>query len=215
MIGWLLKALDPAPDREIGALIGAGYGRSISLLGWCALGCLTVLAASIFTLYSGRNVPVTSFRLVDRAGKVSNLESGVSPLLSGAKVGSWVERALIDSNSFNFVNIDEKAESSRIWFEPLAYNEFYASLRSNHVVDTVKNYRLNVWLIPLAPATIVSSFAYNGSVYWNVELSALISFTGDNPQASQRTLFKILVHQAPTVDSSDGLTIVKLETATP
>lgn len=136
------------------------------------------------------------------------------PNLSNAAVTNWVNRALVDTFDFNFLNVKQRLnESTMKWFTSDGGVELISALNSTGNIDSVISTELFVNLtLDNAPLLIdEAKDKSNGDTYaWKYQAPGVITYRTRSKTYTDKVLFNITVQRQTMISNPDGLGIAKI-----
>lgn len=200
-----------AHDKYLEKQIGKDYKDNLSALG-LNLGLIILTMLCFVSFYLIINMkPATMFYSIDKEGKINNLVTLGSPILSQGKIQNWTETAIKNIFSFNFVNIDERLEKNRVYFTPDGYEAFKIALNASKQLETVKKLSVEVWLTPTGDAAIVKQgYVTKNLKYWNIEVPAIITYNSASAPDNRNVIVSVTVVQVPTTENPNGIEISQI-----
>lgn len=216
MFAWFANLLDKAPDKELGELLGSQYRSIVGRLGLSmALFMLTFLVLGV-AWWSGTHIPETQYLQLRPAAagqpqQTQPLYTFPLPSYSPKRLQEWVSRALSETLTFNFTDVDQQLAHAGSYYTPGARQSMQQAIAADKIVETVKGRRLAVALTPTSPPFVIKSYSVkaNGqkALYWDVEAPVILNYTGASHSEATGMRIYLRVKQVPTTESPDGLAI--------
>jgi hypothetical protein len=212
MFGFLSNLIDRSPDAEIQAALGSAapkYVSSVSRIG-LTLAMFTVsFGLMLVVWFIGTHIRPTEYRLVNVAKQeAAQMYTMDRPVISGSHVERWASRALSDTLTFDFVNVDTRLSAAGVYYTPAAQQSMQAAIAKDKIIETVKASHLTVALTPTSPPRIVKPpYAINGVMYWELEAPVILTYTGASKQEARGMIIRLRIKEVPATETPDGLEI--------
>lgn len=208
MIGWIARLLDDAPDQELAKHLGPQYASSVRRLGWTTLMLLISALMAAILWYAGGYMPPTQYFKVAPQQKPEPVRALMTPVITAPRVQQWASRALVETMTFDFTNVDARLARAAVYFSPAAYDSMRVALEKDGVVDVIKSSRLVTSLTPISPPRIIRPpFVMGGVRYWEVEVPVIISYTGASDSRVRGMKIIMRIKEAPTIEVPEGMQI--------
>jgi hypothetical protein len=204
---WWIHPIEEEWTQPLGSSYRDVQGAVGKVLLATMLSALTVVAIGWRTL----NLPLPTYSLFVEGQKPERVNTLLFPAMTSEKVRRWTSRAIKDTFSMNFYNMEERLALAGSYFTPAGWEELQRALKKAELPETIRNNQLHVVLTPTAIPTIVHHFVLNGRVYWNIEVPVLIEYTGAKERETESSVLSLLVGQVSTKDDPEGLAIYKLQ----
>lgn len=145
--------------------------------------------------------------------KVKEVLSSRSPRTTVTRMQRWVERAIMDSYTFNFTDADQVMKDVQIVFREDTYEKFLKEMnKKGGLIETTKDKSLMVSITPLSEVRVIKPGFDGTHRVWMVEMRAAIYISGalkDTPPPS-RVVFKVLVQEVDPTRNPYGLVIAQI-----
>lgn len=193
--------------------LGTPYKKILSITGVLVLFLVIVSIIPLFLRYLSieKNKEEPEFNLVSIQKKEAReVDSLSGPIITASTVQNWTGKALRNSFSFNFYQMNESFTNNKKYFTADGWNAFYAELGKSKMLENVTDKQLVVWLTLLQDPYVISSYKVGDYVVWDVETTALITYIGASAPTNQKVIVSIKVLQVPTTESPYGIQISKI-----
>lgn len=206
------KMLDHGLDKALSPHAGKDYGNAVGVAGAIFVSALAIILLAAAMGFKGSQIEPPKYFVVYPGKKPASLPVLQMPVLSATKVQAWTDRALRETYTFNFNNLNSRMARASEYYTPEAWAALQLSLERSKFLPNVRNKRLVVWSTAIEPTTIVKSSKVGGRLVWVVEAPVMFSFIGGEKPVYDTVIFKVIVQQVPTTDDPEGLVIASAKT---
>ncbi len=213
MFDKLISLIDSAPD-EILSQEEPEYAAATKSLSWILLFFIVSFVTLGVVWWSGTHIPETQYnqlRVVDGKNQASTLYTFSLPHFSPERLQSWSSKALADTLTFNFTDVDQRLNAATVYYTPGASDSMRQAIAKQQIIEKVKGSRLSVALTPLSSPYIIKSFIIKSggekTLYWDIEAPVLLTYTGASTKEIKGMRVYLKIKQVPTTESPDGLAI--------
>lgn len=208
MIGWMARLLDDAPDADLARFLGPEYTGSVRRLGWTSLMLIVSMLMAAILWYAGGYMPATQYLKVSPQQKPQPVRALMTPVITAPRIQQWASRALVETMTFDFTNVDARLARASQYFSLAAYQSMRTAIENDGVIETIKSNRLVTSLTPISPPRITKApFIMNGIRYWEVEVPVIITYTGASEVQVRGMKISMRIKEAPTIEVPEGMQI--------
>jgi len=131
-----------------------------------------------------------------------------TPVITAPRIQQWASRALVETMTFDFTNVESRLARAAQYFSPAAYQSMRTSIENDGVVEAIKSGRLVTSLTPISPPRITKApFVMNGARYWELEVPVIITYTGASDTQVRGMKILMRIKEAPTIEVPEGMQI--------
>jgi hypothetical protein len=133
------------------------------------------------------------------------------PSLSTSALLEWGVQAVVDSYSFNFINLEQIITKSSIFYTKAGYQNYRRTLIESNIANSVDRKRYVLSVIPTAaPNILKESRTPEGFYSWLIQFP--IAMVYQNVRETQRSewIVTMAIQRVPLSESPDGVAIAAL-----
>lgn len=154
--------------------------------------------------------PETLSYLMDRDGRVVQLQSERRPTLTETQVLNWAAKRMKAIHTLTFTDYVDHVQSLRGDFTPEAFDNYQRALLASKNLEKVKNERLVMWAEPISAPRITQAKVINGKYTWVIEMH-INQYMGGGEFVSSATPIKgiMVVERTSRARNLAGIVISK------
>lgn len=172
----------------------------ISILG------VFVQSAIAYMGYTAKNERV--YFATDPNGSLIKLVVLSEPNQKNEVVSQWVQKAMVDTFSLNFTNINERLnESTMRWFTRSGASSFINEIASSGYIDSVRNEKLIMSMaFEHTPILIREGRNPRTGIYtWQFQGDAILTFRTQSQQFTRSIRLTTTIERVSVLESVDGI----------
>lgn len=166
-----------------------------------------LLTMTIFFIYSFSYNPPEKYVLVDRDNKIienNNLETFSK---SEAEIAQWLTKAIKDSFSYNFTNVDIHPSNVKKYYTENGYKSYSKQFEESSDVVIVKKNKAVSTISRVDPPTILKSGIANGRAAIRFETKIVQVFQGYDGSIREKYKITVVILKQDVKDYEDGIAI--------
>lgn len=172
---------------------------------------LTVGILGLIVLVHGAVVPAPTYFAAMENGALFPEEPLDKPGLETNELLNWITEAMMESNTFNFIDNAAVIDAASVYFTKEGYESYKNALDAAKIITTVveKKYVLRAVATDAPQLLLEKPFA--GRYMWKVKIP--MQFRYQNVRTDFGTLVEItlIVMRVPTIQSPNGVLILKYD----
>jgi intracellular multiplication protein IcmL len=168
------------------------------------------IAGLIILLRSSAVPPPTYFTTMEN-GALFPEKPLDQPSLETNELLNWITEAMMESNTFNFINNGAVIDAASVYFTKEGYESYKKSLDAAKIVETVvqKKYVLRAVATDAPQLLLEKPFA--GRYMWKIKIPMQFRYQNVRTDFGSLVEITLIVMRVPTTQSSNGVLILKYD----
>lgn len=210
MFSWWWRIWLAPMDKEWASPLGDSYRQLQFVLGVILLSLMAATVSIVFLTWRTNNLPLPRYVAIQPEQSPRAISPLTYPAMTNNKVRSWASRALKDTFSMNFYNMEKRMDLASTYYTSRGWSALLASFEDREVTQSIIRNQLDVVLTPTAIPTIVQRSIIDGLFYWRLEVPVIIVYTGSKDVRVEDSIISLHVGQVPTLDDPEALAIYSI-----
>lgn len=181
-------------------------GRKLMLAAGISVIGLFGQAFIAYTGFTAKNERV--YFATDPNGSLIKLIALGQPNQANTVVAQWVQKAMVDTFSLNFTNINDRLnESTMRWFTKQGASSFINEIASSGYIGSVRNEQLIMSMtFEHTPILIREGASPRTGIYqWQFQGDAILTFRTQSQEFTRNVRLTVTVQRISVLESVDGL----------
>lgn len=183
-----------------------GYKK---IMGAFLLSLLLNIALVLLNFYQFAHKPTPRYFAATANGRILPLYPFTDPVLSKPVLLQWAQRAIIASNSFDFLNYREQMNTAAQYYSEEGWQAYLSAQKKAGNLRTVLAKKLATSAVATGAPVIVQEGVLNGRYMWRIQMPILTTYESGNQKITVTSLVTILVHRDSTLNYPRGISIVQ------
>ncbi len=133
------------------------------------------------------------------------------PFLATSALLEWGVQAIIDSYSFNFINLEQVITNSSIFYTKAGYQNYRRTLIETNIANSVDRRKYVLSVVPTAaPNILKESKTPEGFYSWLIQFPIVMLYQSVRETQRSEYIVTMAIQRVPLTDSPDGVAIAAL-----
>lgn len=151
---------------------------------------------------------------VDAAGRITKMIPLTEPNVSDAAVANWLNKALVDSFTFSFADINYRLnDAATKWFTAEGGDELIKSINDSGNFDAVIEKKMFISFAASHTPLILKKGRKGNFYLWKLQVPGVLTYRTANDQISSQMTFTVIVSRRSVKETPDGLGIARIAMA--
>lgn len=142
-------------------------------------------------------------------GQILPLKSLSEPALSRTVLLQWAQRAIVASNSFDFLNFREQMNEAAQYYSESGWNAFRSAQEASGNLRTVIAKKLSTTAVATGAPVVLQEGVANGRYMWRISMPILVTYESSSQKISQSSVVTLLVRRDSTLNYPRGVSIAQ------
>jgi len=147
---------------------------------------------------------------LDESGRAVKVISLKEPMLTPAKLQTWVVEKSVELYTYDFRNWRKHFQKMGGEFTSHGWTEFSNAMKESRTIELIEDDDVIVSAVPLGAAVIVKEGDLNGVYAWKVEFPLLVTYEGASDVRTQELLVTAVIVRDNLVEHPVGIAIEQI-----
>lgn len=177
-------------------------------------GAAALLIALVVLGFAVMRESKPSYFSVDAAGRITKMIPLTEPNVSDAAVVNWTNKAIIDTFTFSFADINYRLnDASNRWFTAAGGDELVKAINESGNFDAVVQKKMFVSFAATHTPLILKKGRKGPFFLWKLQVPGVMTYRTATDQMSSPVVMTVIVSRRSVKESPDGLGIARIAMA--
>jgi intracellular multiplication protein IcmL len=136
------------------------------------------------------------------------------PNLNENEILNWAAQAMMEVNTFNFVNYETVILKNKKYFTTEGYESYQNELKETKILERMLEKKLVLTAVPTDAPQITKEGELAGRYLWKVKVPMEFRFRSVKTVMTNPGTITLLIMRVPTIQSPTGIAILKIDVET-